>query len=51
MLQSSLTDQTSFEVRFSAVKACVNFLLLHEKDNTVLKHFADLLDPLLTVIT
>ena len=32
MLAASLTDQTSYDVRFVAVKATANYLLLHEKD-------------------
>ncbi len=32
MLMSSLTDASSFDVRFGAVRATVNFLLHHEKD-------------------
>lgn len=32
MLASSLVDQSSFDVRFAAVKATVNYLLMHEKD-------------------
>ena len=49
MLMSSLTDASSFEVRFGAVRACVNFLLHHEKESTVQRQFSDLLGPVLTV--
>ena len=49
MLMASLADQTSYEVRFCAVKATVNYLLVHEKDTTILNHFKDLLTPILTV--
>ena len=49
MLASSLTHPTSYDVRFHAVKASVNYLLVHEKDTVVLKHLADLVNPILTV--
>ena len=49
MLLESLTNGESYEVRFTGVKAAVNYLLLHEKDATVLKHMGDLLGPILTV--
>ena len=49
MLMASLIDQSSYEVRFCAVKATVNYLLVHEKDNNILNHFKDLLPPILTV--
>ena len=49
MLLGSLTNSESYDVRFTGVKATANYLLLHEKDATVLKHMAELLGPLLTV--
>lgn len=49
MLGSSLTDQTSYDVRFVAVKATSNYLLLHEKDIPIQKHMADLLPAIMTV--
>ena len=49
MLMASLTDASSYEVRFSAVRASVNYLLLHEKDTSMQKHFADIIAPILTV--
>lgn len=49
MLMESLTNQESYDVRFTGVKAAVNYLLLHEKDATVLKHMTDLLGPILMV--
>ena len=49
MLMASLTDQTSYDVRFCAVKATVNYLLVHEKDTNILNHLKDLLGPVLTV--
>lgn len=48
MLMSSLNDG-SFEVRFAAVKASINFLLLHEKEASIQRHFGELLTPILTV--
>ena len=48
MLSSSLTDQT-YEVRFGAVKATCNYLLLHDKDNNLQKHFSDVLGPIMNV--
>jgi len=48
MLASSLSDQT-YEVRFGAVKAAANYLLLHEKDTGLQKHLGDLLGPMMTV--
>jgi len=49
MLASSLTDQV-YEVRFGAVKAAANYLLLHEKDAGLQKHLGDLLGPMMTVV-
>ena len=48
MLASSLTDQ-SYDVRFGAVKASCNYLLLHEKNTGLQKHFGDLLGPIMNV--
>jgi len=48
MLMSSLTDP-NYEVRFSAVKASANYLLLNDKETAVQKHFADLLAPIMQV--
>jgi len=48
MLASSLVDP-SYEVRFGAVKAAANYLLLHEKDMGLQKHLGDLLGPIMTV--
>ena len=48
MLASSLTDQ-SYDVRFGAVKASCNYLLLHEKNLGLQKHFGDLLGPIMNV--
>ncbi|TRY67741.1 hypothetical protein TCAL_02908 [Tigriopus californicus] len=49
MLATSLNDQTSFDVRFAAVKAAINYLLLHEKESTLQKNYGDLLLPILNV--
>jgi len=48
MLASSLVDP-NYEVRFGAVKAASNYLLLHEKDVGLQKHLGDLLGPMMTV--
>ena len=49
MLLTSLTDASSYDVRFAGVQAASAFLLLHEKDSGVLKHMQDLLLPILSV--
>ncbi len=49
MLLGSLTD-AHYDVRFQAVKATGNYLLLHEKDESLHKHFADLLGPIMQVL-
>lgn len=36
-------------IRFGAVKAACNYLMLHEKDAGLQKHLADLLGPIMTV--
>jgi len=48
MLLASLNDPV-YEVRFTAVRATGNYLLLHDKDNNIQKHFADLLGPVMQV--
>ena len=48
MLASSLVDP-NFEVRFGAVKATCNYLLLHDKDVGLQKHFGDVLGPIMSV--
>ena len=48
MLLGSLTDQ-NYDVCFQAVKATGNYLLLHEKDAALQKHFSDLLGPIMQV--
>ncbi len=49
MLLTSLTDASSFDVRFVAVRAAVNFLLIHDKESSLQRQFSDLLAPVLTV--
>lgn len=49
MLQQSLAAQDSYEVRFQAVRAVGAFILLHDKETPILKHFADLLPSLMQV--
>jgi hypothetical protein len=49
MLLSSLTDASSYDVRFAGVQAAISFLMLHEKESGVQKHMADLLLPILNV--
>ncbi|XP_055921523.1 importin-5 [Eupeodes corollae] len=50
MLQKSLEPTADTEVRFQAVRAIGAFILHHDKDTTVLKHFNDLL-PRMIMIT
>lgn len=50
MLEKSLDPSADTDVRFQAVRAVGAFILLHEKDQAVLKHFQDLL-PRMIMIT
>lgn len=50
MLQKSLEPSADAEVRFQAVRAIGAFILHHDKDTAVLKHFNDLL-PRMIMIT
>ncbi|XP_071439915.1 importin-5 [Hetaerina americana] len=50
MLQQSLIDQANYEVRFQAVRATAAFILLHEKETTIQRHFADLLPHIIQVV-
>nr|CAD7437675.1 unnamed protein product [Timema bartmani] len=43
MIQKALVDTTSYEVRFQAVRAVSAFILLHEKEIPIQKHFHDVL--------
>lgn len=50
MLMQSLSPTESYEVKFQAVRAVGSFLLNHDKETQILKHFADLLAPMLNII-
>ncbi|XP_056644461.1 importin-5 [Diorhabda sublineata] len=50
MLLQSLQPSESYEVRFQAVRAVGAFMLINDKETQILKHFADLLTPMLHVI-
>lgn len=50
MLWQSLSKTEAYEVRFQAVRAVGAFILLHEKETQILKHFSDLLPGILSVI-
>ncbi|EFA03140.1 importin-5 [Tribolium castaneum] len=50
MLMQSLAPTEAYEVRFQAVRAVGSFLLIHDKETQILKHFGDLLAPMLNVI-
>ncbi|XP_018335482.1 importin-5 [Agrilus planipennis] len=50
MLMQSIQQTESYEVRFQGVKAIGSFILIHEKEMQILKHFADLLPFMLSVI-
>lgn len=50
MLLQSLQPTQPYEVRFQAVKAVGAFILINDKETQILKHFADLLAPMLVVI-
>lgn len=50
MLLQSLAPNEAYEVKFQAVRAVGAFLLIHDKETQILKHFAELLAPMLNVI-
>ncbi|XP_013772605.1 importin-5-like [Limulus polyphemus] len=50
MLLQSLQDPTNLNVRLAAVKATTAFLVAHEKEHNIQKHFIDCLLPLLQVL-
>lgn len=50
MLMSSLANTEPYDVRFQAVRAVGSFLIIHDKETQVLKHFNDVLLPMLMVI-
>nr|CAD7590239.1 unnamed protein product [Timema genevievae] len=49
MIQKALVDTTSYEVRFQAVRAVSAFILLHEKEIPIQKHFHDVLPGFMQV--
>ncbi|KAK9504651.1 hypothetical protein O3M35_010937 [Rhynocoris fuscipes] len=49
MLQQSLVDSSSYNVRFQAVKAVCAFIMLHEKEDQIHKFFKELLGPIIQV--
>lgn len=51
MLQQSLQPTVDGEVQYQAVRAIGAFVLLHDKDNSILKHFSDLLPQMIAIIT
>lgn len=50
MLQQSLSDPSSYNVRFQAVKAVCAFIMLHEKEDPIHKQFMELLPSVIQVI-
>ncbi|XP_050306794.1 importin-5 [Anthonomus grandis grandis] len=50
MLLKSLQRTETYEVRFQAVRAVGAFILINDKETQILKHFGDLLAPMLMVI-
>lgn len=50
MLLQSLQTTEAYEVRFQAVRAVGAFILINDKEPQILKHFSDLLTPMLLVI-
>lgn len=50
MLLQSLAPTEAYEVRFQAVRAVGAFILINDKETQILKHYADLLAPMLHVV-
>lgn len=50
MMLQSLQPTEPFEVRFQAVRAVGAFILVNDKETQILKHFGDLLGPMLQII-
>ncbi|CAL7948610.1 unnamed protein product [Xylocopa violacea] len=50
MLQQSVMDSTNYEVRFQAVRAIGAFIILHDKEENIQKHFSELLPAIVQVI-
>ncbi|XP_031831169.1 karyopherin beta 3 isoform X1 [Nomia melanderi] len=49
MLQQSLMDSTNYEVRFQAVRAIAAFIILHDTEDNIQKHFSELLPAVVQV--
>ncbi|XP_076645854.1 karyopherin beta 3 [Halictus rubicundus] len=49
MLQQSIMDSTNYEVRFQAVRAIGAFIILHDKEDNIQKHFSELLPAVVQV--
>ncbi|XP_015121637.1 importin-5 [Diachasma alloeum] len=49
MLQQSVLDAANYDVQFQAVRAIGAFIILHEKEADIQKHFSELLGPLVQV--
>jgi len=49
MLVASITDESSYEVRFAAAKATVSYLLHYSSEATVQKYLADIVGSILSV--
>ncbi|XP_067014129.1 importin-5 [Anabrus simplex] len=49
MIQQSLAETAGYEVRFQAVRAVSAFIILHEKEAAIQKHFSDLLPAVVQV--
>ncbi|XP_065207829.1 importin-5 [Planococcus citri] len=50
MLQQSLVDGSDSKVRAQAVRAVCSFIILHEKETAIQKHFQDLLPSIIQVL-
>lgn len=50
MMLQSLQPTEPFEVRFQAVRAVGAFIVVNDKETQILKHFGDLLGPMLQII-
>ncbi|XP_066591327.1 importin-5 [Prorops nasuta] len=49
MLQQSVLDLSNYEVRFQAVRAIGAFIILHDKETNIQKHFSELLPAVVQV--
>ncbi|EFN77942.1 Importin-5 [Harpegnathos saltator] len=49
MLQQAVVDITNYEVRFQAVRAIGAFIILHDKEDNIHKHFSELVPALVQV--